>query len=142
MSTIDDVVTVRRILSTLHICRIVGSNVVGIDPTNLSKFGRTYWLTFNPNFDILFSNALTTCIEFRNFLFYLLSIKIICDKRFQRAFTSFGWVFKVITLIWVNPHNYFENATACSKCTLKTCVATQLLLLNGVGGLEFLWGLY
>ncbi len=27
---------------------------------------------------------------------------------------------------WLNPMYFFENATACSKCTLKTRVATQL----------------
>jgi len=31
-----------------------------------------------------------------------------------------------ITLVWANQRNYFENSTACSKRTLKTCVATQL----------------
>ncbi len=35
-------------------------------------------------------------------------------------------VFKVITLVWANQGNYFENANACSKCTMKTTVATQL----------------
>ncbi len=41
-------------------------------------------------------------------------------------------VFKVITLVVSNQvvvsnqGNYFENATACSKRTLKTTVATQL----------------
>jgi len=28
--------------------------------------------------------------------------------------------------LWANQRNYFENATACSKRTLKTTVATQL----------------
>ncbi len=29
-------------------------------------------------------------------------------------------------LVWANQGNYFKNATACSKHTLKTTVATQL----------------
>ncbi len=35
-------------------------------------------------------------------------------------------VFKEIALVGSNQGNYFENATACSKRTLKTTVATQL----------------
>jgi len=52
--------------------------------------------------------------------------KLRCDTRFQRAFTTCSCVFKVITLVWANKCNYFENATACSKRKLKTTVATQL----------------
>jgi len=37
-------------------------------------------------------------------------------------------VFKEITLVGLNQGNYFENATACSKRTLKTTVTTQLHL--------------
>jgi len=55
-----------------------------------------------------------------------LSIKLSCDNRFQRAFTACRCVFKVITLIWDNQGKFFENATACSKRTLKTTVAMQL----------------
>ncbi len=44
----------------------------------------------------------------------------------RRAFTACGCVFKEITLVVSNQGNYFENATACSKRTLKTTVATQL----------------
>ena len=46
--------------------------------------------------------------------------------RFQRVFTACCCVFKVITLLWSNLRNYFENAKACSKRTLKTRVATRL----------------
>jgi len=42
------------------------------------------------------------------------------------AFTACSCAFKVITLVWANQRNYFENATACSKRTLKTTVTTQL----------------
>ncbi len=35
-------------------------------------------------------------------------------------------VFKEITLVGSNQRNYFENATACRKHTLKTAVATEL----------------
>jgi len=55
-----------------------------------------------------------------------LSLKLRCDERFTHAFTACGRVFKVITLVWANQGNFFENATACSKRTLKTTVATQL----------------
>ncbi len=53
-------------------------------------------------------------------------VKLSCDSRFQRAFTAYSYVFKVITLVGSNQGNYFENAIACSKRTLKTHVATQL----------------
>jgi len=54
------------------------------------------------------------------------SLKLRCDERFTHAFTACGIVFKEITLVGSNQGNYFENATACSKYTLKTTVATQL----------------
>jgi len=38
--------------------------------------------------------------------------------------------FQVITFVGSNQGNYFENATACSKRTLKTRVATQLNLVE------------
>ncbi len=56
--------------------------------------------------------------------------KLSCDIRFQCAFTACCCVFKVITLVWANQGNYFENVNACSKCTLKTTVATQLNSTN------------
>jgi len=52
--------------------------------------------------------------------------KLRCDERFTHAFTAWSCFFKVITLVWDNQGNYFENAIACSKRTLKTTVATQL----------------
>ncbi len=55
-----------------------------------------------------------------------MNLKLLCNSRFQRAFTACSCIFKVITLIGSNQGNYFENATACSKRTLKTTVATQL----------------
>jgi len=45
---------------------------------------------------------------------------------FTHAFTARGCVFEEITLVGSNQGNFFENATACSKCMLKTTVATQL----------------
>jgi hypothetical protein len=42
-------------------------------------------------------------------------------------------VFKVSTLISSNQSNYFENATACSKGTLKTIVAMQLYFHCQIG---------
>jgi hypothetical protein len=50
------------------------------------------------------------------------------DERFTHAFTACGCVVKEITLVDSNQGNYFENATACSKRTLKTTVTTQLEL--------------
>jgi len=49
-----------------------------------------------------------------------------CDERFTHAFTACKCVFKEITLVGSNQDNYFENANACSKRTMKTTVATQL----------------
>jgi len=57
-------------------------------------------------------------------------LKLSCDIRFQRAITACFFIFKVITLVGSNQHNYFENVTACSKRTLKTTVATQLAIKN------------
>ncbi len=43
------------------------------------------------------------------------------------------WYYKLtinnfsLSLFWANQRNYFENATACCKRTLKTRVATQLM---------------
>jgi len=59
----------------------------------------------------------------------LYEIKLRCDERLTHAFTACGCVFKEITLVGSNQGNYFENATACSKRTLKTTVATQLNVL-------------
>jgi len=59
-------------------------------------------------------------------LVVFLWLKLSCDNRFQRAFTVCVWIFKVITLVGSSHGNYFENAIACSKLTLKTTVATQL----------------
>jgi len=46
--------------------------------------------------------------------------------RFQSAFTACSCVFKVITLVWANQRNFFENATTCSKRMRKTLNAMQL----------------
>ncbi len=54
------------------------------------------------------------------------NLKLSCDSRFQCAFTLWCCTFKVITLGWANQVNYFINANACSKRTLKKTVATQL----------------
>jgi len=53
-------------------------------------------------------------------------LKLSCYSRNQCGFTACSCVFIVITSVWANQGNYFENATACSKPTLKTTVATQL----------------
>jgi len=53
-------------------------------------------------------------------------LKLRCDERTTHAFTACGCVFKEITLVGSNQGNFFDNATACSKRTLKTTVSTQL----------------
>ncbi len=45
------------------------------------------------------------------------------------SFSACSSIFKVIILISPNQGNYFENATACRKRTLKTTVATQLNMI-------------
>ncbi len=57
----------------------------------------------------------------------LLNLKLRCNERFTHEFTACGCVFKEITLVGSNQGNYFENVIACSKRTLKTTVATQLV---------------
>ncbi len=37
------------------------------------------------------------------------TFKLCCDSRFQRAFTACSCNFKVITLVWANQRNFFEN---------------------------------
>jgi len=64
------------------------------------------------------------------------TLKLRCDERFAHAFTACGCVFKEITLVGSNQGNNFENATACSKRTLKTTVATQLKLTSGLKVLQ------
>jgi len=58
-------------------------------------------------------------------LMLLLFFKLSWDSRFQHAFTACFCVFRVITLVGSNQRNYFENANSCSKCMLKTTVATH-----------------
>jgi hypothetical protein len=48
-----------------------------------------------------------------------LYLKLRCDERFTHAFTACGCVFKEIMLVAANQGNYYENATAFSKRTLK-----------------------
>ncbi len=53
-------------------------------------------------------------------------IKLRCEGCFTHAYTACHCVFNEITLGGSYQGHYFENATACSKRTLKTTVATQL----------------
>jgi len=85
--------------------------------SNLSFFKAMYFI-------VLLPKLLKDASGIHSFIW--ITLKLRCDIRFQRAFTACSCVFKVITLIWANQRNYFENATACSKRTLKTTVATQL----------------
>ena len=52
--------------------------------------------------------------------------QIFLHLHFQRAFTACICVLKIITLVWANQNNFFENATVYKKRTLKTRVATSL----------------
>jgi len=54
------------------------------------------------------------------------ALRLSCDSRFQRAFTTCSCVFKA------NQRNFFENATTCSKRMRKTLVATQLKIQKRV----------
>ncbi len=54
------------------------------------------------------------------------SLKLSCDCRFQHAFTACSCVLKVISFVWANQGNFFENANKCRKRMRKTLVATQL----------------
>ncbi len=62
----------------------------------------------------------------RKFKIEIENLKLRCDECFTHAFTACSCVFKEITLVGSKQDNYFENATACSKRTLKTTVTTQL----------------
>jgi len=53
--------------------------------------------------------------------FYVFDLKLRCDERC-------GCVFKEITLFGSNKDNYFENATTCSKRTLKTDCRNSALM--------------
>jgi len=70
--------------------------------------------------------CLSHCLTLSFLLFPPLSLKLSCDNRFQHAFTACSCVFKVITLVWANQRNFFENAFTCSKRMRKTLVETQL----------------
>ncbi len=61
----------------------------------------------------LFSNMFLTITFYSHSL--TTSLKLRCDTRFQRAFTSCSCVVKIITLVWANQGNYFENATANAR---------------------------
>ncbi len=106
------VLTLRLLYTDTHNC---GSLV--ISPTLYQYLLRQYF----------FDKKLQSQTEIRDKQCKTLSYKkLSCDSRLQRAFTACGCVFKEITLVGSNQGNYFENATACSKRTLKTTVATQL----------------
>jgi len=62
----------------------------------------------------------------KKMLFFLSGLKLSCHTYFQHTSTACICVFKEITFVGSNHRNYFENANACSKRTLRTTVATQL----------------
>ncbi len=95
--------------------------------TNVYIRLHNWWWKFDKEFCI----TLTVKEQLHIFCWLL---KLSCDSRFQRTFTACSCVFKAITLVGSNQGNYFENTTACIKCTLKTTVATQPKL-NGVNSL-------
>jgi hypothetical protein len=87
--------------------------------SNLSKLKVSKYLTLS------LSATKSTFVTFTLIAHIKLhNLKLGCDMLFQLAFTACGCVFKVITLVQSNQLNFFENATACSKRTLKTRVAT------------------
>jgi len=103
----------------------------------IASWAKIFWTQFSWQIQVSrrtwFSTSFEVWIARHKFenestLFTLLqaNFKLRCDMHFQCAFTACGCVFKVITLVWANQSNYFENETACSKRTLKTCVSTQL----------------
>jgi len=47
-------------------------------------------------------------------------------QSFSMCVYCMHWRFQSVTLVGSNQHNYFENANACSKHTLKATVTTQL----------------
>jgi hypothetical protein len=69
-------------------------------------------------------------INIENWLEHKAKVKLRCDERFTHAFTARSFVFKEITLVGSNQGNYFENANACNKHTLKTKVTTQHYIAN------------
>jgi hypothetical protein len=87
---------------------------------NFKKY-KIFDLSLNKKFNEIFE-----IISKHSFLCTLRNLKLSCDSRFEHAFTACVCVFKVITLVWVNQDNYFENANACSKRTLKMTVSTHL----------------
>jgi len=75
-----------------------------------------------------FGNFVELYFSFRK-IFPRLSLKLRCDSRFQRAFTACSCVFKVITFVWANQGNYFENATWFEP-TKVISLKTQLHAVN------------
>jgi len=89
---------------------------------HLFLFVRSCWINSFFHGDY---HSIGTTTSFATFLPFLY-LKLRFKTRFQRVFTAYGCVFKEIILVGSNQSNYFENATTCSKCMLKTTVATQL----------------
>jgi hypothetical protein len=99
-------------------------------PFNLTKSFFDVLSDLNPFVFSLFAFS-SSCLQGLQYeRFKWLHLKLSCDSRFQRAFTACSCVLKVITLVWANQRNHFENATACSKRMRKTLVATQLKILK------------
>jgi len=102
-------------------------------------------ITFlNQSREVLFKAFIQILIFFAYFeYFWTKKLKLRCDSRFQRALlhaVAFAKKLpKEITLIWANQRNNFENATACSKRTLKTTVATQLKKMKSHCWIWELW---
>jgi hypothetical protein len=59
-----------------------------------------------------------------------LLLKLRCKERFTHAITACSCVFKELTLVGSDQGNYFENATSCSKRTLKTTSLKNYFSVN------------
>jgi hypothetical protein len=92
---------------------------------HLSLFVRSCWINSCFHGDC---HSIGTTTTFATFFAILVS-KAAFQNTFQRAFTAYGCFFKEIILVGSNQSNYFENATTCSKRTLKTTVEMKLNVL-------------
>ncbi len=93
----------------------------GLFSSELTHLYSKYWSK-----DLISSQYVSFYLQIR----CLMSLELICDSHFQRAFTACLGIFKVITLVGSNRHNYFENANGCSKPSLKTTVTTQYKIVG------------
>ncbi len=81
------------------------------DVTNEKKRSKLYKVTKSNDVKIdLFKKIRITTLRNQAERKTTNTLKLSCDSRFQRAFNACSCAFKVITLVWDNQGNYFENA--------------------------------